>query len=292
MKGVKIYYYDSFTDIPGKGNPAGVVLDADHLSEEEMQKLAKKVGLSETAFVLKSDLADLRLRYFTPGHEINLCGHGTMAAITGMIEHSELIDKKEMTVETLAGVLQVNYNDELKEVKMAHAPAKFKDFEGDVAQLAAAIGIKREDLNEHYPIVYGSTGTWTLIIPIKNIDTFLRMHPNNKEFPDLLKQIPTASIHPICFETYDKTCNMHGRHFSSPHSGTVEDPVTGTASGVMGAYYITYVKNVKQAELKVEQGYEIGRKGVVRVYVRKNNGKIDVSISGRAVYVDEIEIEI
>ncbi len=292
MKEVKAYYYEAFTDLPGKGNPAGVVFDADLLTEVEMQTVAMKIGFNETVFLFKSDKADLRLRYFTPGHEMNLCGHGTIASIYGLMEQNNTTTSQNITIETLAGILQVHYDHELREVCMTQAPAEFMDFEGDVDLLAASIGITPEDIDENYPIVYGSTGIWTLIVPIKMVETFLRMIPDNKQFPELLGQMQTASVHPICLETYDKTCSMHGRHFSSPRSGTVEDPVTGTASGVMGAYYITQINKINQAELKVEQGYEIGRKGIVRVFATKINDKVDISISGRAVYVDDIMIEI
>ena len=78
---VTVDCFEAFTTVPGKGNPAGVVFDADFLTEPQMQEIAKKVGFNETAFLVKSDKADLRIRYFTPGHEMNLCGHGTIAAI-------------------------------------------------------------------------------------------------------------------------------------------------------------------------------------------------------------------
>lgn len=48
--------------------------------------------------------------------------------------------------------------------------------------------------------------------------------------------MPKASVHPFCMKTYDRDADMHARHFSSPYSGTIEDAVTGTASGVMGAF--------------------------------------------------------
>ncbi|HWT75165.1 MAG TPA: PhzF family phenazine biosynthesis isomerase [Mobilitalea sp.] len=300
MKEIKVYHYDAFTVSPNKGNPAGVVFGADNLTTEEMQTIAKKVGFNETSFILKSDRADLRIRFFTPGHEMELCGHGTVAAVYGLMEQGLIAVTTDITIETLAGMIHVNYNDELKEVRMSQAPAKFLTFDGDKNLLAASLGITIDDMHESYPIVYGSTGIWTLIVPIKNLNTFLGMHPKNKQFPEVLKQIPTASIHPICLETYNKTCDMHGRHFSAPRSGTVEDPVTGTASGVMGAYYVTYINPMDQAELQVEQGYEIGKKGVVRVFVSRNKNEIvsrnrneiEVSIAGKAVYVDEYMIEI
>lgn len=81
MQTRKVLHYDAFSSIPNKGNPAGIVLEADDLSVEDMQRIAKTVGFNETVFVLKSDVADYKLRYFTPGHEINLCGHATVGSM-------------------------------------------------------------------------------------------------------------------------------------------------------------------------------------------------------------------
>jgi PhzF family phenazine biosynthesis protein len=292
MKRINIAYYEAFTEMPGRGNPAGVVFDGDSLTEDEMQIIAREVGFNETAFILSSSIADIRLRYFTPGHEMNLCGHGTVASIYGYMERNKINYSRDILIETLAGILKVHYDYENREIQMEQAPAEFLLFQGDVDCLAASIGIVKEDINESLPIVYGSTGIWTLIVPIRKIETFLRMKPNNKVFHEVLTQLPTASVHPICLETYDKTCAMHGRHFSASRSGTVEDPVTGTASGVMGAYYIEYVDRCDHAEIIVEQGYEIGKKGLVRVSTERREEQILVNIAGKAVFIRELEIVI
>jgi PhzF family phenazine biosynthesis protein len=119
-----------------------------------------------------------------------------------------------------------------------------------------------------------------------------RMKPNNKFFPNILKEMPKASIHPFCLETYDSNAHMHARHFSSPFSGTIEDPVTGTASGVMGAYYAGYIKKESYSSLNllIEQGQEIGRDGRIRVTVT-NNGNV-IEVTGNAVYVKDFEVSI
>ncbi|SCN37796.1 Protein of unknown function [Bacillus cytotoxicus] len=89
---------------------------------------------------------------------------------------------------------------------------------------------------------------------------------------------------------------MHGRHFSSPYAGTIEDPVTGTASGVMGAYYATFLKEDKEQEMIciVEQGQEIHKDGRVRVYVQRTekDNVLHVEVAGTAVYVREFEISV
>lgn len=116
--------------------------------------------------------------------------------------------------------------------------------------------------------------------------------PNNKLFSSIVSEMPKASIHPFCLETFDKDALMHARHFSSPYSGTLEDPVTGTASGVMGAYNLTYInRELNNIEFIVEQGQEIGRDGRVFVKAIKNGQVMDIYITGTAVFVRKLEIE-
>ncbi|MFJ8530336.1 PhzF family phenazine biosynthesis isomerase [Bacillus sp. NPDC094106] len=297
MKEIKVFHYDAFSNKPNMGNPAGLVLDTEGLTDDEMQLIAKKVGFNETSFVLPSDVADIRIRYFTPGHEMNLCGHATVGTIYALHERGLLKGKQNLTIETKAGILPVHIGvDENGEsfIKMRQAVPQFQKFDGSREDLAHSIGLHEDDLDEKLPIVYGSTGIWTLIVPIKTLAACARMKPNNKEFPSILKEMPKASIHPLCLETYDEAVHMHGRHFSSPYSGTIEDPVTGTASGVMGAYYATFLKQDFDSELTliVEQGQEMKKDGRVTVYVTKDkeDDSLQIEISGTAVYAEELQV--
>ncbi|MGF9939605.1 PhzF family phenazine biosynthesis isomerase [Bacillus anthracis] len=297
MKTINVFHYDAFTNKPNMGNPAGIVLDADGLTEEEMQIIAEKVGYNETTFVLSSEVGDIRMRYFTPGFEMDLCGHGTVGTLYALREKGLLEEKSSLTIEAKAGILPiqigVNENGETF-IKMRQAEPQFKEFTGSKEELAHSIGLEVNDLDVSLPIVYGSTGNWTVIVPVKNLDVCERMKPNNEVFPSVLKEIPSASIHPICLETYDEKVHMHGRHFSSVYAGTIEDPVTGTASGVMGAYYATYVEKDfdHEMELIVEQGQEIHKDGRVTVYITKDveSEKLQIDIAGTAVYVKEFEV--
>lgn len=107
MNNTTLYKYDAFSEKPNKGNPAGIVNNADELTEEQMQEIALHIGLNETVFIMKSDKADLQLRYFTPGHEINLCGHGTIASLYFLISRGLLEGNDITTIETKAGILPV-----------------------------------------------------------------------------------------------------------------------------------------------------------------------------------------
>ncbi|UHA72773.1 PhzF family phenazine biosynthesis protein [Paenibacillus sp. 481] len=292
---VIVAHYDAFTTVPHRGNPAGVVLNADAFTVDQMQNIAREMGFNETNFALKSDVADVRLRYFTPGGEMNLCGHGTMATLYALRTHGMLNDTAEdLTIETKAGILPIKMRwvDGQWLITMQQAAPQFMPFNGSVQELAASMGINEDDLDINLPIVYGSTGNWTLLVPIRTREAFTRMNPRNEEFPAILHEIPTSSVHPFCLETADEAADMHARHFSSPHSGTVEDPVTGTASGVMGAYWMNFMTpDAKEVNLTVEQGLEMGRDGKVNVYVVRDEEGMRVEISGTAVFVEEVEIE-
>lgn len=290
MKKVKVHHYDAFTTTAGMGNPAGVIFQAKSYQTEEMQEIARQIGFSECVFILPSDKADFRLRYFTPGAEVNLCGHATMAAVYALFEGTDPgaapIHRK---VETKAGIIDIDYLPKNKEVTMTQSNAQFIPFEGDSALLMASIGLGKEDLCTDFPIVYGSTGLWTVILPVRTLEAFSRMVPDNKKFPSLLPAMPTASVHPICTETLKDNAALHGRHFSPAVSGRVEDPITGTACGVMGAYYIAYINpGLQSCDLLIEQGQDAGYDGLVHVWANKSESGIHVKIAGTAVKVAEL----
>lgn len=297
MKSVKVYHYDAFCKEPNKGNPAGVVLNGDVLTDAEMQEIAFKVGFNETAFPVKSEVADFKIRFFTPGHEMNLCGHATMATVYALKTKGLLGGKTELIIETKAGILPVMIESTAKKeivITMNQAPPKFKSFKGSKEALAKSIGLEINDIDDKLPIVYGSTGAWTLLIPIKSLGAFKKMKPKNVAFPTILKEMPKSSVHPFCTETNHADADMHARHFSSPYSGTIEDAVTGTASGVMGAYYAEYINRYFKESLRlvVEQGHEIDKDGRVEVQVDRNSQPYTIKIAGNAVYVKDFDIKI
>lgn len=297
MKLVQVYHYDAFSNEPNKGNPAGIVLDADNLTDAQMQNIASRVGFNETAFICKSTKADFKIRYFTPGHEMDLCGHATIATIYALTTKGLIADKTEITIDTNIGVLPISISKSPSGetyITMQHAPPQFEAFLGSKKDLTQSLGIAESDLDDKFPIVYGSTGVWTLLVPIKSIDIFKNMKPNNQLFPSILQQKPKVSVHPFCIETHSSNTDMHARHFSSPFSGTIEDPITGTASGVMGAYFVNYIEHFNQGSQKlvIEQGQEIGKHGQVIVEVTPDEYNVDVKICGTAVYVKDFTLDL
>lgn len=281
---------DAFTNTQGKGNPAGVVLNGDSYSVEQMQEIAREVGFNETVFVCSSDRAAIKLRYFTPGHETPLCGHATIGAIFA------LFNKKgscQLEIETGAGILPIIYEEETQRITMKQAQPQFIDFKGDRSALCQSLGINLEDLHADWPIQYGNTGSWTLLVPVIAPEVLDKMIPNPTVFPDILKEIPKSSIHPFAVVSKGEAVYT-ARHFSSPFSGTTEDSVTGTASGVMGAYLLNHVyENDHSKMIQVNQGQHVQREGKVLVHIVKaDNGDHEISISGTACLNHSFEVMI
>ena len=109
-----------------------------------MQEVALKVGFNETAFPVKSDVADIPIRYFTPGEEMDLCGHATMATIYALKSRGLLGEKMELTIETRAGVLPIKIHSTLDNelyITTEQASPQFEKFKGSKKDLAISIGI-------------------------------------------------------------------------------------------------------------------------------------------------------
>lgn len=154
----------------------------------------------------------------------------------------------------------------------------------------ASIGLHAEDLDESLPLVYGSTGVWTLIVLVRDLAAFERMQPDNQRFPAVLTENPCASVHPITRETRHSEAQMHGRHFSSAFAGRRRTPSPATwPSGVIGRLRASGISSPTAAavDLVVEQGQEIGKDGIVGVHAAREGEIIAVQISGTAVKTKE-----
>ena len=111
---MKQYIVDAFTDKPFSGNPAAVCVMDNWPSEESMMKLAMENNLSETAFIDK-EKHGYHLRWFTPGTEIELCGHATLASAFVILNYYES-ESQEVQFDTLSGILTVTRKGSLYEM--------------------------------------------------------------------------------------------------------------------------------------------------------------------------------
>jgi trans-2,3-dihydro-3-hydroxyanthranilate isomerase len=276
MAQVRIYQMDAFTHIPFGGNPAGVVPDADGLTAEQMQKIAREMNCSETAFVLSTDTqgADVRVRFFTPQEEVDLCGHATISTFVALGLEEKFQRNTPFTVvqETNVGLLPVTVaHDSTGRIQalMTQAAPLFKECDLSRFEAAKLFGLQESDIDPNLPIGLAYTGLWDLMVPIKTVEAFARMKPEQAAITEYNRSLGIASTHCYSLETVEKTSHLHTRDFS-PALGIPEDPATGTANGALGAFLLhhgVFIPEREQIRLMVEQGFEIGRPSYITVEV-------------------------
>ncbi len=296
----RLYQVDSFTKEKFAGNPAGVVSNADGLSEEQMQKIAREMNCSETAFVLSPEAEDhdVRIRFFTPTTEVPICGHATVAAI--YVRAVETRAKASRVLQkTGVGVLPVNIMEDDNDYKIIMTQGKPEfgsTIDGaDKKILVSALGVSVSDLDERCPIEIASTGHSKVMIAIKSRQLLNSLNPNMAALAELSKRIGCNGYFVFTFDSDNPEILTHGRMFA-PAIGINEDPVTGNANGPLGAYLVHHnlIKHDgTQFQFKGKQGEAIGRPGIVEVNVKiENNEPVQVQIGGNAVIVFQTEIEV
>jgi PhzF family phenazine biosynthesis protein len=274
---------DAFADEPLAGNAAGVVPDADDLTDEQMRAIARELGASETAFVRDSDAADRRLRFFSPAAEVDLCGHATVAAHAHLRRDGALA-AGEHTVETNAGVFDVEVTDE-GVVWLAGAAPEVTAVEADLDRVGEALGIDPaalRDVGADLPVAVASTGLPYLVVPVNFLERLSGAAPDDAAVAALADEYDAAGVYAFTFDAIDRESTLHGRTFA-PGLGIPEDPVTGTASGAVAGYCraVGAFDGDPPDEVRCEQGHFVDRPGVVRVRFESGDDET-VWVGGRA----------
>ncbi|MGK0442059.1 MAG: PhzF family phenazine biosynthesis protein [Pseudohongiellaceae bacterium] len=299
MKKLTVFQIDSFTKTKFKGNPAGVVVNADGLSDTQMQVIARELNNSETAFLFKpnDDSCDGVIRYFTPTMEVPICGHATIAAMYAKAIE-EKIENRIFQMKTKVGVLpfeiQKNGND--IKVWMTQGSIDIQEALPTKTQndLLGFLGLEPDELDSRCPIQIASTGHSKVMIGIKSRETLNNLQPNLSELATLSEIIACNGYYVFTLDSNNSDILCYGRMFA-PAIGINEDPVTGNANGPLGAYLIhNNIVETKSDEFRFKsvQGETIGREGIIEVCVSIKNKKPSlVKISGEAVVVFKTIIE-
>lgn len=291
-KRITIKQVDAFTEVPLTGNPAGVVLNADGLTDQQMQTIAREMYVPETAFVLPATTpsADVRIRWFSPQTEVPLCGHATIASFHALAEEQMFgmaeIGTYNFNVETQSGILPVTVQKSLGGIDVLfglNVPefTRAGQYKLDVVRI---LNITLEEFENRRPIVM----TDYLYVPIRRLHSIFAMKPNYFAMSQFLTNRNLRGLCVFTTETVDRKSAVHSRFFA-PTLGINEDPVTGSANGPLGAYLFQQGDINSTGETLTiigEQGDAIGRKGRVLIQLSLRGTDVTaVRIGGRAITV-------
>ena len=301
---------DVFTDQAFCGNPLAVFPEAQDIGDEDMLKIAREMNLSETVFVLppRDEKTLRRLRIFTPARELPFAGHpivGTwnILAREGVVPLPERGSGwSRVHHEVGIGVLPVDIEFKDNEpAQVVMTQGKFEiigeiDGSEEQAEIARALGLNREDLDESLPIQIISTGLATLVVPIRSLSDLGRCRVN----ASLLSEIYTGAGGSTCYaftrETIDVgAARAHARLFA-PADNIAEDPATGSAGGSLGAYLIHHgaiaVEPVDgKFNFVIEQGDFMRRPSRINLEIKGKPGAVEqVRVGGPSVVVAHGEV--
>jgi trans-2,3-dihydro-3-hydroxyanthranilate isomerase len=295
---------DVFTEQVFGGNPVAVFPDAEGLSDDDMQKIAREMNLSETTFVLPptDKRADVRVRFFAPMAELPFAGHptvGTHIVLASLGKHEITGPVTRIFQQVAIGTLPVDLitdgQGKTDRAVMTQGEARHGEVYEDKAKLALALGLETSDLHPELPAQVFSTGLPGLIMPLKSLDAIQRISLNVGMLNEVCRSMSVTGAEVFTMETTDKAHHVHVRNFD-PLLGVMEDPATGSMAGALGAYLLAhsvveYEKEMSTTHMVIEQGFEIGRPSLIEVEVDVREGKItEVRVGGQVVIVAEGEL--
>ena len=282
MPTLRFAQVDAFTARPFFGNPVAVVLDADRLSTEEMQRIAAWTNLSETTFVLAPTIAGptYRLRIFTPAHELPFAGHPTIGSCHAVVEAGIVAPRDGRLVQQCgAGDLPLRIVEE-SGARWIHVEAPeavlVREYPELAPEISAALGA---EIVSPAPTGFRNGPFWLFA-------RFAREEQVRSLAPDMSALGRLAHAHGVsgvaAFSFVDSgEFAVHIRCFA-PASGVPEDPVTGSANAALPAYLAHHgLLGRVGKEYLATQGTELGRNGRVRVRVLDDRGRAE--IGGQAV---------
>ncbi|HVN45929.1 MAG TPA: PhzF family phenazine biosynthesis isomerase [Steroidobacteraceae bacterium] len=296
---VQVHQVDAFTREPFTGNPTGVVLNADALSEAQMLAIARELNNAETAFVLAPDADDhtVRARFFTPRSEAGFVGHATIAAQYVLSRRHDA--PRWQRQKSKAGIVDVEVrgSDEDRRIAIRRSPPPIGRELNDRERLAVldALALASESLDTRIPPrIVGAAGT-RLLIGVRGPEPLKQLKPDLGRLTTLSAQIGAGGYFVFTLVS-NVTDHLTEARMFCPALGIAEDPVSGNAHGLLGAY-LSWLgllpRNGERARFSGVQGHSLHRPGRVEIELEFAGGELSgVWISGQAVSIFQTEIEL
>ena len=296
---IQVHQVDAFTREPFTGNPTGVVLNADVLGEAQMLAIARELNNAETAFILSPDGDDhsVRARFFTPRSEAGFVGHATVAAQYVLSRRHDA--PRWQRQKSKAGIVDIEVRGTGPERRIAirRSPPTLGRELNDRERLAVldALALASDNLDPRLPLrIVGATGT-RLLIGVRGPDPLKHLKPDLQRLTTLSAQIGAAGYFVFAL-TPDSSDHLTESRMFCPALGISEDPVSGNAHGLLGAYLAhlgILQRDGERASFSGIQGHSLHRPGRVEVELEYRDGNLSgVWISGQAVSIFETEIEL
>jgi PhzF family phenazine biosynthesis protein len=282
----EVLRYTAFSADPAGGNPAGVVLDARGLGEQDMLAIAARLGYSETAFLTEPPAGTagepgrtFAVRYFSPRAEVPFCGHATVATAVALAER---IGPGELLFATGAGEVPVSVAEQdgtLRATLTSVVPRVEEIGADDLAEALAALDWPAGDLDPAVPPRIAFAGARHLVLGAATRARLAELAYDFGRLEALMLRLDLTTVQ-LVYRTGEDAFDVRNPF---PVGGVVEDPATGAAAAAFGAYARELGLVGEDAVLTLHQGADMGRPGVLTVELRAGEPRVRVSGEGTAI---------
>lgn len=268
----------AFTKDPKGGNPAGVWIGDAHPPDEEMQRIAVKVGFSETAFLAPNSTRGWTVRYFSQEAEVPFCGHATIASGVAL---GDRFGEGNYVFGTNSGSVHVrvsrdHVDGQLAATMVSVAPQNRPASPTFVAAVLDTLGWAVRDLDDSIPPALAYAGAWHLILAV---ETRERLADLDYDFGALRKLMEDNDLTTVQLIWRQDAGTFHARN-PFPVGGVVEDPATGASAAALGGYLRDRGLVRAPTRIDIHQGDDMGRPSRLRVDIPVAGG---IEVTGTAV---------
>ena len=279
MKTYSLEKLVAFTNSPEGGNPAGVWVGESLPEPYQMQKIAREVGFSETAFLAPANGNVRTVRYFSPEAEVPFCGHATIAAGValgrqaggGIYQFNTNVGRIPVEVSRRNGVMHAS---------LTSVNPKFEPVTSSLlANALSVLGWDKKELDDSIPPARAFAGAWHLVIAVKSKS---RLDDLDYDFDPLKKIMLADNLTTLQLIWRENDTLIHSRN-PFPVGGVVEDPATGAAAAALGGYLREAKIIQTPVDISILQGEIMGRPSQLKVSIPTAGG---VTVSGSAVDIN------
>ena len=268
------------------GNQLAVVEEAGSLNDEEMQAFAAEIGFSETTFVGGQSTDGWDVRIFTPEAEIPFAGHPTIG--TAHVIREQIAEGRPDSVVLdldVGGIpVEVRGRDGREALWMTQQPPKFGR-ELPPETLADVLSLDVADLDADWPVQVVSTGLPTIVVPLASRAALRDIELDRDAYRAVTGEREAKNVLAFCRDPRSADNDLAVRVFA-PFYGVPEDPATGSSNGCLAAYLVRHlVLGTDEIDVRVEQGYEMGRPSLLHLRARTSDDGIRVEEGGSVVPV-------
>lgn len=282
------YIVDVFADKKYAGNQLAVFLEAQNLSSEEMQQIAREINFAESTFVTKLDTENNKaeIRIFTPAHEMQFAGHpiiGTSWVLMNKIFKNE---PKEITLNVPIGGISIHKTEDLIWLKAAQP--KFWDIFSK-EDFTGFSNLKKEDFENQFPIQEITTGSAFVMVGLSNKRALENLVFDKDKTEEWLKK-NCKTDHRALYFYYLEDSKLFSRMLCIENNQLVEDAATGSASTCLQAFLLKY--HLPQIEMMNHQGDYINRPSQIYFKGSLTENQFDIKIGGKAQFVAKGDWEV